>query len=85
MNRALDFVAKHIADIIQLPIDMNCMNTNLQKRLAYKLSLSELNDLYDKKDKLKSKLFMKKLEQMFESEHNMLNRCVHCGTLYTSN
>ena len=49
------------------------------------MDLYKLNDLYDKKDKLKSKLFMKKLEHLFEEEHNQLNRCVHCGHLYTSN
>ena len=64
---------------------MNCMNSILQKRLAGKISLSDLNDLYDKKDKLKSKLFMKKLEHLFEEEHNMLHRCINCGCLYTSN
>jgi hypothetical protein len=48
------------------------MNSGLQKRLAGKLTLYELNDLQDKKDKLKSKLFMKKLENLFEEEHNML-------------
>ena len=64
---------------------MNCMNSILQKRLAGKLSLWDLNELHDKKDKLKSKLFMKKLEQLFDEEHNMLHRCVHCGHLYTGN
>ena len=64
---------------------MNCMNSGLQKRLAGKLTLYELNDLQDKKDKLKSKLFMKKLENLFEEEHNMLQRCVNCGYLYTNN
>ena len=64
---------------------MNCMNGTLQKRLAGKISLWDLNELHDKKDKLKSKLFMKKLEYLFEEEHNMLQRCVNCGSLYTSN
>ena len=63
---------------------MNCMNSALVKRLAGKLSLYELNDLQDKKDKLTSKLFMKKLEFLFEEEHNMLHRCVNCNSLYTN-
>ena len=63
---------------------MNCMNSALVKRLAGKLSLYELNDLHDKKDKLTSKLFMKKLEYLFEDEQNMLHRCVNCSYLYTS-
>jgi len=72
VEEALQFVAKNINEIIQLPIDMNCMNSALIKRLAGKLSLYELNMLSDKKDKLTSKLFMKKLEYLFEEEHNML-------------
>jgi hypothetical protein len=29
VDLALEFVAKHINEIILLPIDMNCMNSNL--------------------------------------------------------
>ena len=64
---------------------MNCMNSSLVKKLAAKISLYELNSLEDKKDKLTSKLFMKKLEYLFEEEHNMLNRCVNCSSLYSNN
>lgn len=85
VEEALCYVSKNIGEIIQLPIDMNCMNSALIKRLAGKISLYELNDLVDKKDKLTSKLYMKKLEFLFEEEHNMLHRCVNCSTLYTSN
>ena len=85
VEEALSYIAKNLNDIIQLPIDMNCMNSALVKRLAGKLSLYELNDLQDKKDKLKNKLFMKKLEFLFEEEHNMLNRCVACSSLFTNN
>lgn len=62
VEEALVFVARHLNDIVQLPIDMNCINAELLKRLAKKIDLTDLNELYDKKDKLKSKLFMKKLE-----------------------
>ena len=82
---ALSFVAKHLNEIIELPIDMNCMNSALVKRLAGKITLYELNDLSDKKDKLTSKLYMKKLEYLFEEEHNMLNRCTACNALYSNN
>ena len=85
VEEALIFLAKNLNEVIQLPIDMNCMNSGLIKRLAGKISLYELNDLVDKKDKLTSKLFMKKLEYLFEEEHNMLHRCVNCSSLYTSN
>ena len=45
VEEALTFVARNLEEIIQLPIDMNCMNSNLIKRLAGKISLYELNNL----------------------------------------
>lgn len=62
---------------------MNCLNSVLIKKLARTINLEELDNLKDKKDKLTSKLFMKKLEILFEDEANMLNRCVYCDELYT--
>lgn len=78
------YVGKNISEIISLPIDMNCMNSTLIKKLAGVISLEELDDLKDKKDKLTSKLFMKKLELQFEDENNMVQRCVYCNSLYTN-
>jgi len=83
VEESIRFVAKNLAEIISLPIDMNCMNSILIKRLAALVPLDELDQLRDKKDKLTSKLYMKKLELLFEDEANMLNRCVYCNTLYT--
>ena len=84
IEESIKFVAKNLQEIIQLPIDMNCMNSNLIKKLSLCVSLDELNNLKDKKDKLTSKLYMKKLELLFEEEANMLYRCVYCNYLYTS-
>ena len=58
---------------------MNCMNSSLVKRLATKVSIDVLEGLQDKKDKLKSKLYMKKLEVLFQDSHKLLHRCAHCG------
>jgi hypothetical protein len=58
--------------------------SSLIKKLAKTIKLEELDNLKDKKDKLTSKLYMKKLELLFEDEANMLNRCVYCNQLYTS-
>jgi hypothetical protein len=43
------------------------------------VSIDDLDTLKDKKDKLSSKLYMKKLELLFEEETNMLSRCVYCN------
>ena len=66
-----------------LPIDMNCLNSTLIKKLASRITVEELNNLKDKKDKLTSKLYMKKLELLFEDEKNMLHKCSYCSQLFS--
>lgn len=72
VEESVKFVAKNLNEIISLPIDMNCMNSTLIKKLAAYVTIEELDQLKDKKDKLTSKLYMKKLELLFEDEANML-------------
>ena len=48
------------------------MNAGLVKRLASIVSVQVLEKVIDKKDKLKSKLFMKKLEVLFEQSKSTL-------------
>jgi hypothetical protein len=43
-----------------------------------------LEEMKDKRDKLKSKLYMKKLELVFDKPENILTRCVYCSQLSTS-
>jgi hypothetical protein len=68
VEESSNFVAANIHEIISLPIDMNCLNSTLVKRLAELISIHDLNVLRDKKDKLTSKIYMKKLEILFEDE-----------------
>ena len=72
VEESLTFVAKNLQEIILLPIDMNCMNSALVKRLANKIDIDDLESLADKKDKLRSKLYMKKLELLFKDSKNLL-------------
>ena len=62
---------------------MNCMNNGLIKRLAALVDLKQLAYLVDKKDKLTSKLYMKKLELLFDNSENVLKRCVYCNSMFT--
>jgi len=68
VEESSNFVAANIHEIISLPIDMNCLNSALVKRLAELINIHDLNVLKDKKDKLTSKIYMKKLEILFEDE-----------------
>ncbi len=84
VEESIEFISSNIHEIISLPIDMNCLNSSLIKRISRNISIDTLDTLKDKKDKLLSKLYMKKLELLFEDEANMLNRCVYCDTLFTN-
>ena len=53
--------------MVRLPIDMNCLNQNLIKRVANQVTIERLDDLVDNRDKLTSKLFMKKLQTLLSS------------------
>ncbi len=61
VQECIDFVIENLHDVVRLPIDMNCLNQNLIKRIANQVTIEKLDDLLDKRDKLTSKLFMKKL------------------------
>lgn len=57
----------NLHDVVRLPIDMNCLNQNLIKRIANQVTIERLDDLVDKRDKLTSKLFMKKLQTLLSN------------------
>ena len=52
VEESVRFVAVNIHEIIGLPIDMNCLNSNLVKKLAEHIQIDDLNNMKDKKDKL---------------------------------
>lgn len=62
---------------------MSCVNSALVLQLANRLEIAVLDKLDDKKDKLRSKLFMKKLELAFSEPKSLLQRCVSCSSLFT--
>jgi len=62
---------------------MSCMNQILVKSLASIVDVAILETLNDRKDKLRSKLYMKKLEVAFDDTKTYLNRCVNCHSLFT--
>lgn len=84
VNECLEFMVKNLEEVVKLPIDMSCLNPNLLKQLARMTTPEALDDVKDRKDKLVSKLFMKKLEELLEDDANTLNRCVYCNKLYTN-
>ena len=62
---------------------MSCINSQIIREMARKIKLDRLDVLKERKDKLVSRLFMKKLELLLEDEKNYLHKCAYCLKLFT--
>jgi hypothetical protein len=83
VKECLEFFVDNIEDISKVQVDMGCINSQIIRDMARKVSLDRLNQLKERKDKLVSRLFMKKLELLLEKESNYLYKCAHCNKLFT--
>jgi hypothetical protein len=53
------------------------------RKLAALTRVEDLDKFKERKDKLISKLYVKKLELLLEDENNSLFRCIYCNKLFT--
>jgi hypothetical protein len=83
VRECLDFIGEHIEEIARVQVDMSCINTNIIREMARKVSLDRLDNLKERKDKIVSRLFMKKLELLLEKDKNHLHKCAYCNKLFT--
>nr|XP_015218330.1 PREDICTED: uncharacterized protein KIAA1841 homolog [Lepisosteus oculatus]XP_015218331.1 PREDICTED: uncharacterized protein KIAA1841 homolog [Lepisosteus oculatus]XP_015218332.1 PREDICTED: uncharacterized protein KIAA1841 homolog [Lepisosteus oculatus]XP_015218333.1 PREDICTED: uncharacterized protein KIAA1841 homolog [Lepisosteus oculatus] len=92
VEECVQYCHKHMGAIVATPCNMNCINSNLATRIADLFTHNEADDIKDKKDKFKSKLFQKKIERLFDSEYKnpdspgnaaTLYRCCLCNKLLT--
>ena len=78
VKECMDFFVENIEDISKIQVDMSCINSQIIREMARKVKLDRLDVLKERKDKLVSRLFMKKLELLLEDEKNYLNKCAYC-------
>ncbi|CAI5653322.1 unnamed protein product [Oreochromis niloticus] len=92
VEECIQYCHKHMSAIVATPCNMNCINSNLATRIAELFSHNEADDIRDKKDKFKSKLFQKKIERLFDPNYrnrdspgnaSILYRCGLCLKLLT--
>ena len=69
VEHCLRFMAKHIDEILHMPIDLACVSEKLVLRLAELCTAEVLASLTDKKDKLLPKLYKRRLEIDFRHRH----------------
>jgi hypothetical protein len=80
-KQCLEYVVVNIQEVAKLSIDMSCISSHIIKSIAQQLNIDEIDSLKERKDKLVSKLFMKKLELLLEKEDNHLFRCANCNRM----
>ena len=92
VEACISYCHKHMSAIVATPCNMNCVNEKLTTLIADKFNHTELEDVKDRKDKFKSKLFCKKIEKLFDSsisnfdspgKGSSLFKCTVCQRILT--
>uniref|UniRef100_U3IE77 SANT and BTB domain regulator of CSR n=1 Tax=Anas platyrhynchos platyrhynchos TaxID=8840 RepID=U3IE77_ANAPP len=92
VEKCIHYCHKNMNAIVATPCNMNCINVNLVTNIADLFTHNEVEELKDKRDKFKSKLFCKKIERLFDPEYvnpdsrgsaATLYRCCLCKKLLT--
>jgi len=81
----MEYFVNNIEEISKIQVDMSCINSVIIREIAKNINLDRLDTLKERKDKLVSRLFMKKLELLLEKDKNYLHKCAYCMTLFTKN
>jgi hypothetical protein len=79
----MDFFVNNIEEISKIQVDMSCINSQIIREMSKKTKIHKLDMLKERKDKLVSRLFMKKLELLLEKDENYLYKCAYCMKLFT--
>ncbi|KAK1905841.1 putative protein KIAA1841 like [Dissostichus eleginoides] len=82
VEECIQYCHKHMSSIVATPCNMNCINSNLATRIAELFNHNEADDIRDKKDKFKSKLFQKKIERLFDPNCQNTDSPGKASTLY---
>ncbi|XP_077437496.1 SANT and BTB domain regulator of class switch recombination isoform X2 [Vanacampus margaritifer] len=82
VEECVQYCHKHMSAIVATPCNMNCINSNLVSRIAELFNHNEADDIRDKKDKFKSKLFQKKIELLFDPNYKNRDSPRNASTLY---
>ncbi|CAK8682712.1 SANT and BTB domain regulator of class switch recombination-like [Clavelina lepadiformis] len=93
VEACINYCHKNMSLIVATPCNMNCVNERLTSLIAAKFSHNELEEVKDRKDKFKSKLFCKKIEKLFDpnlsdcdstGKASSLFKCFMCQHVLTS-
>ena len=85
VEECVAFFHKNMSAVLSTPCNMNCINEQLCAKIAGKFDHNELEQVRDRKDKFKSKLFKHLIERLFKQpeEELVLMRCGKCNRVMT--
>nr|XP_039259376.1 uncharacterized protein KIAA1841-like [Styela clava] len=91
VEECIGYCHDNLSQIVSTPCNMNCVNEKLTERIASRFSHVELEEVKDRKDKFKSKLFCRKIEELFSpsvssdspGSASTLFRCNFCRRVIT--
>ena len=83
VKECVDYFVANMEELSKVQVDMSCINSMIIREMAKNLKIDRLDNLKERKDKLVSRLFMKKLELLLEKDKNYLNKCAYCSRLFT--
>ena len=64
-------MSKHLNEIIQLPLDLSCLNVEIVKLVAATLSIPQIDLLNDPTDKIVSRMYRFHLESFIKNKENI--------------
>eukprot|EP00698_Gefionella_okellyi_P001586 TRINITY_DN11514_c0_g1_i1.p1 TRINITY_DN11514_c0_g1~~TRINITY_DN11514_c0_g1_i1.p1 ORF type:complete len:640 (-),score=128.82 TRINITY_DN11514_c0_g1_i1:1537-3456(-) len=82
VQECIEYIARHLSEVIALPIDLSCINEELVSRLAEEVTLNEIERAQDRKDKMLPRLYKHKVHQLLLDE-TVLCKCAFCGRMFT--
>jgi len=93
VNECLQFIAKHMNEILKLPIDLGCISEVLVSKLAHLLDAHALSMLSERRNVLLPRLYKRRLEidfqhhsvESIQKNNIFLQRCQYCDRLYPQN
>ena len=68
VDECLQFFIAKINQILNQPLDLSCISNKLLKRLIRMISLEQLEEVQDKKDRILSRIYMIMAETLIEDE-----------------
>ncbi|XP_067901908.1 SANT and BTB domain regulator of class switch recombination isoform X3 [Heterodontus francisci] len=82
VEECMRYCHKNMSAIVATPCNMNCINGTLASRIVDLFTHNEADEVKDRKDKFKSKIFCKKIERLFDPEYKDPDSPASADTLY---